>query len=485
MTPGNTTPETFEPDIFRALDIVRGEVEASTGSLLVLSTYGIKTLADPTYPNQEIQQEATRAWEHLLQSESASATLDLARATARIFRRVISHKDHQRFNDPEALAAELIAPSFGTGSENNDGAISKLIRFVQQLQRFQSVEQRKAFSNALLARTIDSTNRDTGYYSRIEQTSSTVIAEVIATLAQHWALNTPKTTYDLAVGTGQTLLQATKAFTQDGATPPVTFYGQDIDHSALLRAGWRLLLNDASKVHLRPGDVLLEPAFLGNANRLQRFDLVTSTPPLNLRLTRKIDLAKLENDPHNRFQFGPTPRNSSDWLFVQHALASTNPEGVAIISMTPGALFRRGLEATVRRALITADHVSAALLLPSGLVPGTSIQAALLVLEPRKPAARQGTVNLIDLTDAPDEDLVATLREELINPGTGRSSIVTVDELREHDYSLLPTPYLPPREIRSTLLPREAAQAQLNQALKDLTDSAVRFKTLFDPELLL
>lgn len=469
--------EHFDSDIYRALDIVRGEFDIATSSLLALSTYGIKVLADPTYPHQEIRQEAERAWEHLLHLESAPASLALARSTARILRRTISGKNPGLFRDHEVLAAEFIAPLFGAYSTNNDGTIPKLIRFAQQLPKFHDDNQRQIFSAALLAATLDSSSRDIRSHGRTEHTSSPVLGEIIATLAKHWVTDPPKTAYDPAIGTGQTLLQAAKALKPDNTSPLATLYGQDINHASLLATSWRLLLNDASNIQLRPGDVLLDPAFLDKGERIQRFDLVTSTPPINLRITRKSDLAKLENDPSNRFQFGPTPRSSADWLFVQHALASTNPGGTAIIGLAPGALFRKGIEGDVRRALITADHISAVLLLPPGLIPGTSIQSALLVLEPRKPDERRGTIQLIDLAANPHENLVAALREELNGHETNKSTTVTINQLREGDYSLLPTPYLPPRDVRSTLMTRQTAQAQLDNAITDLTAAAAQFKT--------
>jgi len=460
----------YQTHLFKARDLAHGDVSADVAGRLLLNIYGIKVLADPLTPNGQMREVASAAWEDLASTHQAgSPLLALAGATERVFARLLGDAggSGQSSTSDVSLSHRLANPyPLDKGVER---AIPKLVRHAQQLWWFESKEERESFIRHLVEATLLPTAPGWAR-NQTEMTSSSAVNALLAAISSHWAERPPQDIYDPAIGTGGSLLEVARAFDGRPTDTPPALYGQDLNAEALFAAAWNLAINDSYPVHLGLGHVLLEPRFLGDQGRVRQFDIVVSTPPLGVTLPGRSAESEIESDPYNRFQYGLPSKSCADWLFVQHALASTKAGGMAIVVTASGSLFRGGAEEEIRRKLIMADQVSAAFLLPSGLIPGASIQAAVLVLEPHKPAERKGMTWLVDLTQVEQPELADAAKQALAaEAGEGTRSItVSLDGLRSKDYSLLPTPYLPPRNVRATLSSQEQAQREIKSALADL-----------------
>lgn len=473
----------YQAHLFKAFDLARGDVTADAAGKLILNIYGIKVLADPLTPTDQVREVARTAWEDLASTHRAgSPLLTLADVTERVFARLLGDTGGsvQSSTSDDSLShhlANLLPMEKGI-----ERVIPKLVRHAQQLWWFESDAERESFIRHLVEVTLLPTAPGWAR-NQTEMTSSSAINAMLATIASHWTEGPPRDIYDPAIGTGGSLLEVARAFGGSPAETAIELYGQDLNTEALFAATWNLAINDAYPIHLELGHVLLEPGFLDELGRVRQFDVVVSTPPLGVTLPGRSVPSQIESDPYNRFQYGLPSKSSADWLFAQHALASAKSGGVAIIVTAPGSLFRGGAEEEIRRKLIMADQVSAAFLLPSGLIPGASIQAAVLVLEPHKPAERKGMTRLVDLThveqmelaDAAKQALIADARED-----ADRSTTVSLDGLREKGYSLLPTPYLPPRNVRATLASRAQAETEIESALADLDQESRSFRATMD-----
>lgn len=467
----------YQTHLFKARDLARGDVSTDVAGRLLLNIYGIKVLADPLTPNDQVREAASVAWEELASTHQAgSPLLALAGATERVFARVLgdvsASGSHSTSNDSLSHRLANLLPL----EQGVERVIPKLVRHAQQLWWFESETERESFIRHLVESTLLPTAPGWAR-NQTEMTSSSAVNAVLAAIASHWAERRPRDIYDPTIGTGGSLLEVARACEGRPTDTPPALYGQDLNAEALFAAAWNLAINDVYPVHLGLGHVLMEPRFLGEQGRVRQFDIVVSTPPLLVALQGRSAQSQVESDPYNRFQFGLPSKSSSDWLFVQHALASTKAGGMAIVVTAPGSLFRGGAEEEIRRKLIMADQVSAAFLLPSGQIPGTSIQAAVLVLEPHKPAERRGMTWLVDLTHVEQADLADAAKQALTTEAreSTRSITVSLDGLRSKNYSLLPTPYLPPRNVRVTLSSREQAQTDIKSALADLEQESRSF----------
>jgi type I restriction enzyme M protein len=176
------------------------------------------------------------------------------------------------------------------------------------------------------------------------------------------------------------------------------------------------------------------------------YDAVFSVPPIGLRAPPHLHIEASE-----RFRYG-APTRAADWLFVQHALSLLSDRGVAVVLLSRGPLFRSGAEAEVRRGLVEADMIESIVELPSGLLAGTSLPCALLVLRRGRSPERRGTIVMVQveererrerLTDL-TADVVSTIGRLVRDPAQAkgvRSRSVNKAVLAENDYSLLPSRY--------------------------------------------
>jgi type I restriction enzyme M protein len=248
--------------------------------------------------------------------------------------------------------------------------------------------------------------------------------------------------YDPAAGAGTLLAMASRSGATRGR---LELFGQDINAQALRIA--RLLFGTSdAHVELELGDTLIDDRF----PRLEA-DVILAQPPLNLRIPYR---DALSFDP--RWSWG-VPTGTADWLWVQHAHGHLAERGVAVVVLAPGILFRAEDE-TIRRRMLEDRALEAVVQLPTGMVPGTSLATAALVLR-RGARANRDRVLFVDLARSaarargelarlPDGDLrrlgatFAEWREgtQVARPGTAGS--VPVAELLETGANLLPSRYI-------------------------------------------
>jgi type I restriction enzyme M protein len=295
--------------------------------------------------------------------------------------------------------------------------------------------------------------------------------------------------YDPVCGVGGSLVALHSILlNRNGKARAFRYSGQDISVSALSICTWNLLLHGIVNFSLAVGDTLSNPQFReDNEQRIKRFDLVVANPPFNL-VTRG-DLGF--RDPYRRFRYGEVTGRRADYAFIQHILASLKPKGRAAVFVALGTLFRAGFEQTIRENLVHADVIRATIALPANLFPSTAISTALIVFDLDKDERWRDKILFIDATGeegprgrdfALTRQLVGRITSAYLQPSheRGFAQLVSVKDVADQDYSLLPTRYVPRPEKK---LPRieeldeeiariekelNAARTQFDQALKEL-----------------
>ncbi|MGY2088636.1 N-6 DNA methylase [Nocardia gipuzkoensis] len=177
--------------------------------------------------------------------------------------------------------------------------------------------------------------------------------------------------YDPCVGTGG-LLIAADAYVADrtGQTNALSLFGQDINQQTCTVARLNLLLHNITNATVRAGDALENPSYLDDSGSLQRFDRVVTDPPFSLKGPRK------PIPQHTRYGVS----RLADLMFVQHVLASLTPDGVGVVTVPHGVLFRGGAEGQIRQGLLEDGRIAAVITLGRNIFHNTSIPAGLLVL---------------------------------------------------------------------------------------------------------
>src|SRR5205814_2614449 len=151
-----------------------------------------------------------------------------------------------------------------------------------------------------------------------------------------------------------------------------------------------------------------------------------------------------------RMRYGWTAgRGKADLMYVQHVLATLQPDGVGAVVTPHGVLFRGGVEADIRRGIVEDGRLEAVIGIGPNVFRGTAIPACILVLRGTNgpPAARRGNVLFINaerevvtgrtqnrLEPQHVEKIVGTFRTAAEIPGFSR--MVPISELAENDFNL-------------------------------------------------
>ena len=217
--------------------------------------------------------------------------------------------------------------------------------------------------------------------------------------------------YDPACGTGGMLLGATDHVERAGGDPRTFFgriFGEEKNLTTSSIARMNLVLHGVEDFRIEQNDTLRNPAFTDPTGALATFDCVIANPPFSLKeWGREV----WEADPWGRAAFGLPPASYGDYAWVQQMVASmAEYSGRMAVVLPQGALFRKGAEGRIRRALLEQDLIEAVI----GLAPKTA--------NPERQAGVFGNAPWTDKAQMPDatlKNLIEALLEAHAEPRRG------------------------------------------------------------------
>jgi len=276
--------------------------------------------------------------------------------------------------------------------------------------------------------------------------------------------------YDPACGSGGMFVQSIKFIeSHHGNKREVSIYGQEYTSTTYKLAKMNLAIRGISaNLGAVPADT-----FARDQHPDLKADFIMANPPFNQKDWRAAD--ELTDDPRwNGYSVPPTGNANYAWILNMVSKLSEN--GVAGFILANGALSGGGAEYEIRKKLIENRLVEAILVLPQNMFYTTNISVTVWILNNNK---KQKTINLPDATrnyrDRQDEILFMDLREmgapfekkftqflpEHIEKiaktyHTWQQTIAakeyknepeycysaTIDEVRNKDYSLVPSKYI-------------------------------------------
>ncbi len=265
--------------------------------------------------------------------------------------------------------------------------------------------------------------------------------------------------------------------------------GQERNLGTLAIGRLNLLLHGLRSARVEAGDVIAEPMLKDRWGKLRSYDRVIANPPFSLKNWGR-DFAP--NDPHHRFdRYGALPpKTRGDFGFLLHMLGVTNAQGMVGVVMPHGVLFRGGAEGKIRRGILEADFFEAIIGLAPNLFFGSSIPVAICVLNKAKPAERRGKVLFIDAAqegyfregkaqnflDAAHIRKIASAYRDF-EEVERFSHVADLEEINGNDYNLNISRYVDttePIEVMSV----EEALAQLKEAEKARDEAVARMDVL-------
>jgi len=197
--------------------------------------------------------------------------------------------------------------------------------------------------------------------------------------------------YDPACGSGGMLISSfnhvEKKFGKE-AVKKLFLYGQEANQTTYAFCKMNIYIHDIRDVDVRMGDTLIYPKFkIGEA--LDTFHVVVANPPWNQDGYDENVLKKGEFWKQ-RYKYGFTPRQSADWAWIQHMIASADDEkGRVGIVIDNGCLFRGGKERIIRSRILEDDLIECVILLPEKLFYNTGAPGAIVIFNKNKPEERK------------------------------------------------------------------------------------------------
>jgi len=294
-----------------------------------------------------------------------------------------------------------------------------------------------------------------------------------------------ETIYDPACGTGGMLLECVndlKHNKEDYRT--LKLYGQEKNLTSSSIARMNMFLHGIEDFEIIRGDTLRNPAFF-EADGLQTFDCVIANPPFSLKDWGADNWA---NDPFGRNIAGVPPKGNGDMAWVQHMVKSMCCTGRMTVVLPHGALFRKGAEGKIRKALLEQDMLEAVIGLGPNVFYGTQLAACVMVFKQNKETDKKGKVLFID---ASDQIRVGRAQNHLepkhiqqiydwyhnYQEVENYVKVASMDELEENDFNLN-IPLYVEKIIEDNLPSVEEAMADLKTAWQASLEAEKKFKTI-------
>ena len=294
--------------------------------------------------------------------------------------------------------------------------------------------------------------------------------EVIKLIVEILSPKPGESVYDPACGSGGMLITSydhIKNKNGKSEAEKLFLYGQEANHRTLALAKMNLYIHDIRNAQLLLGDTLLYPKFKASGElsrtegeNIKKFDVVIANPPWNQDGYEENILKKGEFWKQ-RFKSGFTPKQSADWAWIQHMLASADEKNGRVgVVIDNGCLFRGGKEKVIRTSIVNSDLIEAIILLPEKLFYNTGAPGAIIILNKNKTDERKEKILFInaskDFQQHPEVrklnqlgnnhiDKIVKAYEEF-EEKDGFSKIIDKEKIKENDYNLNVTLYVFPEE---------------------------------------
>lgn len=243
------------------------------------------------------------------------------------------------------------------------------------------------------------------------------------------------------------------------AAERIFLYGQEVNQKTLALGKMNLYIHDIKNAQLVFGDTLLYPKFKEREG-LKKFNIVIANPPWNQDGYHEEVLKKGEFWK-KRFNYGFTPRQSADWSWIQHMLASARKDKGRIgVVIDNGCLFRGGKERAIRASVLEDDLIECIILLPEKLFYNTGAPGAIIILNRNKKEERKKKILFINASSEHEQHPEVRKLNRLGNQYIakianaykefkhikGFSRGVSPQEIKNNDYNLNVTLYVFPEE---------------------------------------
>ena len=282
--------------------------------------------------------------------------------------------------------------------------------------------------------------------------------------------------YDPACGSGGMFVQSAKFIERHhGNINNISVFGQDSNPTT-----WKMAQMNLAIRGIEPdlGKFNADTCF-DDQHPTLKADYILANPPFNLS---DWGANKLQDDV--RWKYGIPPAGNANFAWLQHMIHHLSPKGRIGMVLANGSLSSQtGGEGTIRENIIKADLIEGIVALPSQLFYTTGIPVSLWFLNRAKKqtnkilfvdARNMGSMVTRKLRELSEEDIMRIAGTfDAFNSGTlenekGYCAVVSIEDVAKQDYILTPGRYVGIAETEDDGEPFQEKMERLTSELSDL-----------------
>ena len=286
--------------------------------------------------------------------------------------------------------------------------------------------------------------------------------------------------YDPACGSGGMFVQSAKFIQRhQGNINDISVFGQDSNPTTWKMAQMNLAIRgieaDLGKFNA--------DTFFDDQHPTLKADFVMANPPFNLS-----DWGGNRLMGDVRWKYGTPPDGNANFAWIQHIIHHLAPSGRAGVVLANGSLSSQtGGEGDIRQRLVEADLVDCIIAMPSQLFYTTGIPVSIWFFNRRKKqqgqtlfidAREMGTMVTRKLRELTEEDIMRIAQtylsyaEGTLSDEKGFCAVKNIKDIAEQDYILTPGRYVGIAEQEQDAEPFEEKMTRLTTELASLFEQS-------------
>ena len=478
MAKTNTAELGFEKQIWKAADLLRGNMDASEYKSVILGLIFLKYISDSFEAKHQVlinegegfeEDKDEYSYEHIffVPKEARWSVIAEAAHTPEIGT-VIDNA--MRLIEKENPRLKGILPKNFARPELDKRRLGDVVDLFTNVQMKEHGDSKDILGRTYeycLSKFAEAEGKLAGEFF----TPSCIVRTLVEVLQPYSGR-----VYDPACGSGGMFVQSAKFIERHhGNINNISVFGQDSNPTTWKMAQMNLAIRgiepDLGKFNA--------DTFFDDQHPTLKADYILANPPFNLS---DWGANKLQDDV--RWKYGIPPAVNANFAWLQHMIHHLSPKGRIGMVLANGSLSSQtGGEGTIRENIIKADLIEGIVALPSQLFYTTGIPVSLWFLNRTKKqtnkilfvdARNMGSMITRKLRELSEEDIMKIAGTfDAFNSGTlenekGYCAVVSIEDVAKQDYILTPGRYVGIAETEDDGEPFQEKMERLTSELSDL-----------------